>query len=92
MGTIMFFCTWKDEDGRHYGVTNVNPKRYFSWYGVEECDPKSVKVDTEYCIGVLNLQHDDMIRLLNGEFIEVDLSRDAWDWYLTVRKYMKFLF
>lgn len=92
LGANMFFCTWKDEDGCHYGVTNVNPRRFFSWYRVEDCDPKSIQVDTEDCVNELDLQYDDMIRLLNGEFVEIDLSEDAWDWYLHIRKDMRFLF
>ena len=93
MGTnMLFFCTWKDEDGRHYGIT-TKPKAFFNWPGCHLCDPKTAKVDAEETYYTMNLTTEDMIKLLNGEFLEVDLEGDLiWDYYRKVRENMRFLF
>ena len=89
----MYFCTWKDEDGRHYGVTNVNPKRYFSWPGCHLCDPKTVKVDSEEAYYLLDLTVENLCELLDGKFVEIELDgMDSWEWYLDVRKNMRYLY
>lgn len=90
----MFFCTWKDEDGRHFGVSINHPSNYFCWNDWQDCCPKYVKV-TSHEIGMLvtidSVTPLAWTELINDEvsMIEVDIN---WSYYINeIRNKMRYL-
>jgi len=77
--SMLSFCTWKDEDGRHYGVTNKNPKAYFNWSGCHLCDPKSCNVTATQCDEMIESPAMSVVEALRLSFIEVEIK--DWDIY-----------
>lgn len=72
---MLYFCTWKDEDGHHYGVTNKHPKAYFNWKGVHLCDPRTIKVTAQQCRSLLKVHpnYDITCQLVEGDINDWDL-------------------
>lgn len=87
---MLFFCTWKDDDGRHYGVTNKNPKAYFNWPGCHLCDPKYVQINSEQAKQMLMQPEMSVVDALERSFIEVDI--EDWEMFLSIRPKMQYLY
>lgn len=87
---MLFFCTWKDDDGRHYGVTNKDPKAYFNWPGCYLCDPKYVQINAALAQEMLIEPSMSISEAFNASFIEVEI--EDWEMYLQIRPKMKYLY
>lgn len=87
---MLFFCTWKDDDGHHYGVTNKSPKAYFNWPGCHLCGPKYVQINAEQAKQMLQQPEMTVAEALDRSFIEVDI--EDWDMFFDIRPKMKYLY
>lgn len=90
----LFFSTWKDEDGRHFGVSIKHPSDYFCWNDWQDCQVKYVEV-TSHEIGMLvaidSVTPLAWAELINDEvsIIEVDIN---WSYYINeIRNKMHYL-
>ena len=75
---MLHFCTWKDEDGRHYMVTRKNPKSYFNWKGCHLCYPKTTEVTVDIVTSMVEAPRE----IQGIDYLEVDIK--DWDVYADV--------
>lgn len=87
---MLNFCTWKDEDGRHYGVTNKHPKAYFNWPGCHLCDPKYVRINAEQARQLFEQPNMTVTDALDRSFVEVEIA--DWEMFLNIRPKMTYLY
>lgn len=87
---MLTFCTWKDEDGNHYGVTNKHPKAYFKWHDCHLCNPKSCTISSRDCERMIVKPQLSVVEALKLGFIEVEI--DDWSMYFDIKPRLKSIF